>query len=591
MAIRDYFKFPQLPWRTTPLSNAAILRGSDIVRGRQVISAASDPHPRVRPIAEGNEFGASGTENFGGYIRREDFNPELDNFVTAVRIYDKMRLSDAQIRAMLSVIKLPLRGATWTCIPPEDGDDVDSQIADFCNHAIFNDDAMEDPWDDTLRHILLMLDFGFSCLELVWRVESDGSYRLKRLAPRLSKTIRMWNVDRNGKLLAVIQYAPVPVSTAYPRTGSIVPGSSHRDVPLGGLSPGVATANNPQVANVHYSTSVSFQYLTLPSEYMAVFTLEREGDNYQGHSLLRAVYRNFYFKDQAYHLEGVRLDRWGVGIPVAQLEEGHNLNQQDLDALVEVLEAVRANERAYLIAPPHVTYDLLPRTGSQTAGSGATQWIDHHDQQIARNVLAGFLTMGQDTHGTLGFGSRLTDMFVSSLNGVAAGICSTLKHQVVTKLCDLNYDMTNRKYPRVTCRDLEQADLDKLVTTLGALVGTFITPDDDTESLLRKLLKLPSLDKNETRKAKADAGVPATPAGGAPEYPMAGTKAADQSAKAGEKAAAEGKPPGGGPALPGAGSAGEGGGEGGPGLPPPGEPPSGPPAPATNPFSKVGTKE
>ena len=590
MAIRDYFKFPLLPWRTPPLSNATILRGGEAVRGRQIISAASDPHPRVRPIAEGNEFGASGTENFGGYIRREDFNPELDNFVTAVKIYDKMRINDAQIKAMLSVIKLPLRGATWTCIPPEHGDEVDQQIADFANDCLFSDDAMDDPWDDTLRNILLMLDFGFSCAEIVWRVEEGGTYRIKRLAPRLPKTIRMWNVDRYGKLLAVIQYAPVPVSTAYPKTGSIVPGSSHRDVPLGGLSPGIATAANPQVANIHYSTAVSFQYLVLPSEYMCVFSLDKEGDNYQGRSLLRSVYKNYYFKDNAYHLEGVRLDRFGVGIPVAQLEEGHNLNQNDLDALVEVLEAVRSNERAYLIAPPHVTYDLLPRTGSQTAGSGATQWIDHHDQQIARNVLAGFLTMGQDTHGTLGFGSRLTDMFVSSLNGVAAGICATLKRQVVTKLIDLNFDMTNRKYPRVTCRDLEQADLDKLVSTLGALVGTFITPDDDTESLLRKLLKLPSLDKNETRKAKAEAGVPATATGGSPEYPIAGTTAAEQSAQAGAKAAEEGKPPGGGPPLPGAtaggGEAGAPEGAPGPGLPPPG----GPPAPAGSPLNRIGTR-
>jgi len=568
MASRLQFLRDVLPWLARPtLGNAAIIN-ADTRPGQQPATSPTIANdgvpPHVHPITRGAEFGASGTENFGGYIRREDYNPELDNFVTAVRIYDKMRMGDAQIRAMLSVIKLPLRGATWTCLPPTDGDNVDQAIADFCNHALFEDDAMESSWDSTLRHILLQLDFGFSVLEKVWKVDDEGAYRLLRLAPRLPKTIRMWHVDRNGRLKAVVQYAPVPVSTSYPAAGSgrMLPGGGQRDVPLSGIYPGVANASP-----VHYGTAVSFQYLEIPAEYCLVCTLEREGDNYQGRSLLRPIYRNFYFKDQAYHQEGVRLDRWGVGIPVAQLEEGHTLNQQDLDALVEVLKAVRANERAYLIAPPHVTYDLLPKTGSATAGSGASQWIDHHDQQIARNVLAGFLTMGQDPHGTLGFGSRLTDMFVSSLNGVAAGISADLKHQVVKQLCYLNFDMTKRKYPRVTCRDLERVDLQNLVTTLATLSrsaspgksgqqqpqapgqtqegaqeaaekSAWLTPDDETEKLLRKLLDLPPMEESETRKSKkpvppqapAPIGAPPATAPG-PEPPKPGAN--EDSAKAG----------------------------------------------------------
>ena len=51
----------------------------------------------IRGVAA-QEFGVSGTENFGGYIRREDYNPEFDDWQRAVAIYDKMRRSDAQVR-------------------------------------------------------------------------------------------------------------------------------------------------------------------------------------------------------------------------------------------------------------------------------------------------------------------------------------------------------------------------------------------------------------------------------------------------------------------------------------------------------------
>ena len=112
------------------------------------------------------------------------------------------------VRAMLQVIKLPLRGATWQCNPATD-DPVDRQIADFCTKAIFDDDSMEDSWDYVLRHILLMLDFGVSVLEKVWMVDDEGNYRFKRLAPRLPKTLREWHVNREGKLVALVQYAPV----------------------------------------------------------------------------------------------------------------------------------------------------------------------------------------------------------------------------------------------------------------------------------------------------------------------------------------------------------------------------------------------
>jgi len=460
MALADW-----LPWgRPRDRASTTDLMSDGLPKGVRTVQGVSS-----------QEFGASGTENFGGYIRKEDFNPELDDWQRAVAIYDKMRRTDAQVRAMLQVIKLPLRGATWTCNPAST-DPIDKKIADYCNNALFDDDAMEDSWDFTLRHILLQLDFGVSVLEKVWKVDEDGHYRFKRLAPRLPKTLREWHVNREGKLVAIVQYAPVPQSTT--------------------------RLANAQLRTPTYNTSISYQYLTIPAEYAAVFCLEREGDNYEGYSLLRNVYRNWWFKDQAYHTMGVGLDRWGVGIPVAELEEGHTLSTGDLQTLREVLQAIRANEKSYLVAPPHVKFKILPEGASGgTIGQFGIGWIDHNDSQIARNVLANFLTLAKDSQGSLnqGSGSRLTDMFVSSLNGIAAGINGDLKQQIIKPLCDLNFDMSRRRYPVPVCLDLEQVELQNLIEILAKLTGTVITPQDDDETLLRKMLGLPKLDPHNKR--------------------------------------------------------------------------------------------
>lgn len=425
------------------------------------------------------EHGTSGTENFGGYIRREDFNPDFDDWQKAVPLYDKMRRTDAQVRSMLQVIKLPLRGATWTCHPASP-DTVDKKIADFCNDALFEDDSLEDSWDFTLRHILMQLEFGVSVLEKVWKVDTDGHYRFKRLAPRLPKTLREWHVNREGKLVALVQYAPVP----HQSHGRQADGTQRL---------------------LRYGTTMSYQYLTIPAEYCAVFSLDREGDNYQGTSLLRNIYRNWWFKDEAYRVLAVGLDRWGVGIPVAELEEGHNLTVGDRATLREVLKTVRSNEKAYMVLPEHVKFRIEPSGGGQgTLGGFGIQWIDHNDTQMARNVLAGFLTMGNSPLGSLGFGSRLTDMFISSLNGVASGIASDIKRQLVKPLCDFNFDMTRRKYPDPVCLDLEQVDLTALIDVMAKLQGTLITPQDDDETVLRKMLGLPKLSPHRSRQAQTD---------------------------------------------------------------------------------------
>ena len=270
-----------------------------------------------------------------------------------------------------------------------------------------------------------------------------------------------------------------------------------------------------------YGASVSYQDPTIPAEYCAVFCLEREGDNYEGYSLLRNIYRNWWFKDQAYHVMGVGLDRWGVGIPIAQLEEGHGLTSGDQDELRKILEKIRINERAYMVMPEHVKFSIEPSGGGQgTQSHFGIQWIDHNDAQIAKNVLASFLTMGRDPVGTLGFGSRLTDMFISSLNGIAKGINGDIKRQLVKPLCDFNFDMSNREYPEPVCLDLEQVDTDALIDTLQKLTGTMITPQDDDEMVLRKILGLPPLSgaskgKRQQPGAAGPPGMPGAPPPGA----------------------------------------------------------------------------
>ena len=156
-----------------------------------------------------------------------------------------------------------------------------------------------------------------------------------------------------------------------------------------------------------------------------------------------------------------------------------------------MLKNLRANEQVYLISPPNVEYRILGPEAGNSAGANSIRMIDHHDTMIARNVLAGFLTLGRDARGTQAYGARLTDFFVSALYGVARGIAGDLKAGIVKQLCNLNFEMAGREYPSIVVRDLERQDLERVLALVLKAVGTLLTPDDSLEDYLRSALKLP----------------------------------------------------------------------------------------------------
>jgi hypothetical protein len=484
--------------RKPPATNQQIIRAN---RFGQVIHGSGGPgEVAERPTPTINiEHGVSGTEvQFGGVVDADEYLPELSG-AAGLKMYDKMRRSDAQVRASLQIIKLPLQAAVWQAVPPENGDGIDQAVADFVNSSVVDDDALADSWQFVLRHILLQLDFGFSVMEKVWRVDEQHYFRLKRLAPRLPRTIYAFDQARDGTIVRLWQYAPVNNAVPDP-----IPQGNGNGSGYGSSLYRTATAPRPPV--------VTYQYLAIPGECACVFTHEREGDNHQGISLLRSAYRSWFYKDLIYHLDGVRLDRYGVGVPVAELSPEHTLDDTDLEDLAETLQDLRSNERVWMIAPPGVRYRIMAPEGGGGASASAQSLVEHHDTMIARNVLASFMTMGQDQHGTLGFGSRLTDLFISSLYGVSAAITADLKRTVVKPLCDLNFDMTNREYPSVVVRDLESENIEAMMKVLlQGVQGTMITPDDDLEAMLRKTLKLPPLPEEQSRAKKGAAAAPGAP--------------------------------------------------------------------------------
>lgn len=441
MARRRWFEF----WKPRGLSREQILR-------YQLPVSFSDLQTLTRPpkvTPDHQEFGASGTPLAGGVLRPEDYNRDLTG-KNAIATYDRMRRSDAQVKATLDLLELPLLAAEWDFVPPEHGDTTDQQIADFCKACILDDDAQRDTWAFTLRHILLMLPFGFSPFEKVWEVGPVGEYRYHRVAPRLPPSIDEFRITENGRLWEIVQRA----SKGEQEQELIIP--SHPEHPEGDVG--------------------------------LVFVWRREGDNFNGMSVLRSAYKHWFYKDQLYNIDAISHERYGVGTPKAKLDPGVSLSPNEMKVLQAVLEGMRSHHRGYLILPPGVDVDILTPSRS-IGGNWLMTSVEHHDVMIARNILAPFMNVGQAPNGTRSSTGELIDVFFTALEGVATSVSSDSKRQLVKPICDLNFPMEGRQYPTLVARNIRKVDIQLLADAMQKLKSaSAITPDDPIENALRKIM-------------------------------------------------------------------------------------------------------
>lgn len=423
---------------------------------------AGTPFPEgtvAQPTQLTEELGGTGTFLFGGFLRGEDPLAAMDG-LTAIKNLDEMRRSDAQVHASLEVVKQPIRTATYEVDPADPDDPRAVAIAEFVQWCLFT--RMGTAWDDLIRQSLLMLDFGVMLFEKVWALEEEGKYAGKivihRLAPRPPKTLWQWFTDEDGRLISIKQLA-VKAGT--------------------------------------------YQFLDIPASKLVRFTFQQEGDNFMGISMLRSAYPHYAIKRQLYNIDAIRATRFGVGIPRAKFAQGFHPTKEDREAMATMLQGLSSHPHAYLMEPPQFSVDILMPTG----GSQQTEVlpsIEHHNQQITRNILAQFLDMGgRSTGGSNALGSSAMDFFLNAIESIAGQICDALNKQLIKDLVDMNFDDVH-EYPTLRAVGIHETDLASLSGAAAQLAGAgLLTPDPDTEGTFRELMNLPQ--------AKAPVGQPAAP--------------------------------------------------------------------------------
>lgn len=424
---------------------------------------ADKASPATAPTTE---IGYQQAVNYNWWQFIDEPTPELQ-WPQSVSVYDQMRRQDAQVVSVLRAMTLPLRRTPWRVDPAGAKARVTQFVADDLGLPIVGKPARKPTartkdkfsWAEHLRLALLMLPFGFSYFEQVYRVEPDGSAaHLRKLSYRPGPTIEYINVAMDGGLESIQQYW-------------------------------VRTAERPQ---------------PIPVNRLVAYVFEREGGNWLGMSVLRAAYKNWLLKDRLLRVQAQTIERNGMGVPLYKAQE--DATGADLAAGLAMAQAWRSGEASGASVP--FGADMLLR-GVEGDLPDADPAIRYHDEQIARAVLAHFLNLGTQT-GSWALGSTFADFFVASLQALAEQIADTVTQHVIEDLVDLNFG-PDEPAPRL-CFDMigsqqaPTAEALKLLFDAGA-----IRRDEPLEQFMRQQYGLPPADPATADQVPAPDGMPPAP--------------------------------------------------------------------------------
>ena len=402
--------------------------------------SAGDNAPSPGSSIPNTVVGAAGTIVFNGFIVDEEYNQDL-TYIKGLQMWDRMRKSDATVKEALSVVKLPILGANWRVQAASD-DPQDQLKADFIEYNLFEVMA----FDDFLRQVLGMLEFGFSVFEIIYdMIQFNGKtyLGLQELAWRKQTTIWQWALDDGS--FGVKQFVP------------------------GGVDGG---------------------FKQIPGDKIILFTNEREGDNYSGLSILRSAYKHWYMKEAMYKIAGIAAEKNSIGTPVVTVPVG--ARPEDIEMMRQLAQNYRANEGAYLQIPEGWTWTT--DSGNTKRAFDMIPWVNHHDAKILSTVLAQFLNIGQaDQSGSYGLSKDQSALFIESIQWVAKYVAEVINEELIPKLIDLNFSDTE-SYPALSFERIGDDNLMLYSTLLPALVTSdLLTPTPEDEEHVRKMINFPDM--------------------------------------------------------------------------------------------------
>jgi len=377
----------------------------------------------------------------------DEMVPDLQ-WPNSIHIYSRMAREDGRVSSLLQAICLPIRRTEWRIDPNGASPEVTAFVADNLG-LLVKGTATDVPrrrsrgrfsWAEHLQTALLMLKFGHSYFEQVYRVGPDRRLWIRKLAPRPQSTIAQIKVARDGGLEFIQQFDSL---------GDNV----DSEIPVSRL---VAYVRDPDPG---------------------IWT---------GQSLLRPAYKHWLLKDEFMRLQAATARRNGMGVPVATGASDND--QAEVDKMQKLASSFRGGVHSGVGLALGQKLELL---GVQGNLPDMQQAINYHDKQIALAGLAHFLNL--DKGGSYALASVQADTFIQSVQAFAETIRDTANAHIVEDLVDINFG-EDEPAPRIVFDEIGSRQ-DATAAALKMLVDAgLLEADEAVKIAVRQAWGMPAAD-------------------------------------------------------------------------------------------------
>ena len=412
----------------------------------------------VARVVHLDETGSSGTRIFSGYAQ-EEYLQQLRGRLRA-DIFDQMRRSDPQIKMCLSAVKNPIKSATWEIEAADDSPEAQAD-KELIEQILFKDISFK----RFLSEALTVADFGHAVFEIVHKITPAhpkfGAYvGLKKLAWRSPRTIERWNKDPETKELASIS---------------------------------------------QYAWGDGNEVVDIPAQFLLLFNIDQEGDNFEGVSLIRPCYGCWKRKDNSLKLNAIGIEKFAIPTPTVEVPSSKE-NTTEFSMMKSALERYTSHQSAYLMVPQGWTVTLSSNTYDPQKVEVS---IDNEDKRIAKAFLANFLELGSSGSGSWALSTDLSDFFLSGLDHLANEIEEPINLRLIPELVKANRG-ERAAYPKLKHSGVSDKAGKELADVVKLLVDSrIVVADDQLESNMRSRYNLPKATKEGQRQPATPAALPA----------------------------------------------------------------------------------
>jgi len=427
-----------------------------------------------------NEIGFSGVE-FSGYDIDWEWQKKLRSLSSRINNYKQMR-SDSSVDAALKLVEYPMMTCNSIIVPASE-DPEHILHADFARDNLINESniSMSYSYLDHRQERSKFMQYGFYPFEKVneirdW-IRSDGEIMtnmvsLRKLAPRFPGSIYGWKFKEGG-VESILQNQPM----------------DENSLPKG-------AAKNSE------------GYIEIPVRKIVNYVNDRIGDNWEGISILRPMFKHWSYKEGFYKLEAIGLQKNAVGFITIGLD---TVNDDIMTKWKKIVRSHMVNDEMGMIYRKDKEVIDFKQGGIES--DALHKAINHHDAKILQAVLAGFLLLGLESRGgARNLGASLIELFMMSVEYKMAMVDQIENRFVVQGL--INNNFTNvRVYPKIKSyvgRIVDKEIMSKIIDMLvknGLLNSNDPTTKDyiytifgipTTEEIYKKSFEVPKITDDET---------------------------------------------------------------------------------------------